>query len=128
MEVSRATEFLIDQKATVTAELTSDHYRRSPLIQGGAEIPCRVTSKCIHLVQELHKELKGKEILGYFVHAGVNDLTILSIVPAPKIRKKPEVQMKDIRIFFIRNQTERGKPDQTLHEEKVTNETVIIVN
>ena len=128
MEVSRATEFLIDQEATVTAELTSDHYRRSPLIQGGAEIPCRVTSKYIHLVQELHKELKGKEILGSFVHAGVNGLTILSIVPAPKIRKKPEVQMKDIRIFFIRNQIERDKPDQTLNEEEVTNETVIIVN
>lgn len=30
--------------ATVTAELTSDHYR-SPLIQGGIEIPYKVTAK-----------------------------------------------------------------------------------
>ena len=40
MEISRTTKFLIDRGATVTAELTSDHYRRSPLIQGGIEIPC----------------------------------------------------------------------------------------
>ena len=34
MEISRVTKFFIDRGATVTAELTSGYYRRSPLIQG----------------------------------------------------------------------------------------------
>ena len=45
MEISRATKFLIDRGANVTAQVTSDHYRRSPLVQGGIEIPCKVTVK-----------------------------------------------------------------------------------
>ena len=35
MEISRATKFFIDRGATVAVELTSEHYRRSPLVQGG---------------------------------------------------------------------------------------------
>ena len=34
-----------DRGATLTAELTSYHYRRSPLIQGGMEISCKITAK-----------------------------------------------------------------------------------
>ena len=45
MEISGDTKFLIDRGANVTAKVTSDHYRRSPLIQGGIEIPCKVTAK-----------------------------------------------------------------------------------
>ena len=45
MEISRATKFFIDQGAALTAKLMSDHYRRSPLIQGGMEIPCKITTK-----------------------------------------------------------------------------------
>lgn len=46
--------------------------------------------------------------------ANSNDLTIAasSIAPAPEIMKKPEVQIKDIRHFFIRNQTEKRIPRQ----------------
>ena len=118
MEISRTTKFLIDRGVTVIAELTSDHYRRSPLIQGGIEIPCKVTAKISgtvtnlliiekyrQLVQELYTEPKDKEILGSFLlaEANGNDLTIaaLSIAPVPKIKKKPEVQMKDIQSFLI---------------------------
>ena len=45
MEISRVTKFFIDRGATVTAELTREYYRRSPLIQGGLEIPCKMTAK-----------------------------------------------------------------------------------
>ena len=145
MEISRTTKFLIDRGATVTAELTSDHYRRSPLIQGGLEIPCKVTAKISgtvtnllimekyrQLVQELYTDPKDEELFGSFLHAEANGnaLTIAasSIAPVPKILKKPEVQMQDIRKFFNRNQTQRDKPDQTLNEEEMTNETVIIVD
>ena len=39
MEISRATKFFIDRGADVTAQLCSNHYRRSSLIHGGIEIP-----------------------------------------------------------------------------------------
>ena len=41
-EISRVTKFLLDRGAKMTTVLTSEHYRRSPLVQGGLEIPCRV--------------------------------------------------------------------------------------
>ena len=43
MEISRVTKFLLDRGANVFAKLTSTHYGRSPLVQGGIEIPCVVT-------------------------------------------------------------------------------------
>ena len=74
-EISRATKFLIDRGANVTVQVTSDHYRRSPLIQGGIEIPCKVTAKIsgtvinlmimekyTQLVQELYKNLRTKKV------------------------------------------------------------------
>ena len=42
MELSQITKFFIDSGAKVEAELSSTNYRRSPLIQGGLEIPCDV--------------------------------------------------------------------------------------
>ena len=43
MEISRVTKFLLDRGANVSAKLTSTHYRRSFLVQGGIEIPCVVS-------------------------------------------------------------------------------------
>ena len=43
MEISRVPKFLLDAGANVSAKLTSTHYRRSPLVQSGIEIPCVVT-------------------------------------------------------------------------------------
>ena len=37
MEISRVTKFLLDRAASVSAKLTSTHYRRSPLAHGGIE-------------------------------------------------------------------------------------------
>ena len=45
LEVSRVIKYLIDRGAEVTAQLTSTNYQRSPLIQGGLEIPCVVVAK-----------------------------------------------------------------------------------
>ena len=44
MQISRETKFFIDRGGSIIAELISDHYRRSPLIQDGIEIPCKVTA------------------------------------------------------------------------------------
>ena len=40
IEISRITRFIIARGAIVEAQLTAAHYRRSPLVQGGLEIPC----------------------------------------------------------------------------------------
>lgn len=42
-EILRITKYLLARGAIATVILTSDHYRRSPLVQGGLEIPCKVS-------------------------------------------------------------------------------------
>ena len=64
MEISRVTKFLLDRGAIVSAKLTSTHYRRSPLVQGGIEIPCVVTVSMSgtvinQLLMERYKQLVG---------------------------------------------------------------------
>ena len=46
-ELSRTLKFILDREARVFAVLTSTHYRKSPLVQGGMEIPCQVTVEII---------------------------------------------------------------------------------
>ena len=102
MEISRVTKFLLDRGANVSAKLTSTHYRRSPLVQGGIEIPCVVTvsmsgtvinqlllERYQPLVETLYTEPKEKEILGTFLqlkNTGEQDLAPV----APKQKKKPK--------------------------------------
>ena len=45
IEISRITRFIIARGAIVEVLLTAAHYRRSPLVQGGLEIPCSLTFK-----------------------------------------------------------------------------------
>ena len=40
-EISRATKFFMDLGGKVSVTLTSEHYRRSSLVQGGMEIACQ---------------------------------------------------------------------------------------
>ena len=77
-EISRITKFIIEQGATKDVELTSDHYRRSPLVQGGLEIKCKVTIKVPNatprqVTERYHALVKGlyvehKEKNYWFVH------------------------------------------------------------
>ena len=78
-EVSRITKFILDRGAVIAAEISSPHYRRSPLVQGGLEVPCKVKvitppsfnmnvlKKYEELVKELYVEPKHEDILGTFV-------------------------------------------------------------
>ena len=45
LEISGFTKFLLDRGATITVTLSSAHYRRSPLVQGGLEIPGVVNAR-----------------------------------------------------------------------------------
>ena len=42
MEISRITKYIIDRGAQVEVKVLGRHYRRSPLVQGGLEVPCRI--------------------------------------------------------------------------------------
>ena len=79
MEISRITKYILDRGAIVTAEVTSNHYRGSPLIQGGMEVPCRVDVN-IHptfnlrvlksyedLVRDRYVEPSNEKIIGTFI-------------------------------------------------------------
>ena len=82
MEISRSTTFLIDRGFTATISLSSTHYRRSPLVQGGLGIPCKmvitmdIRTKRQQEVLDRYKELvnnfyfeppDGEDIVGSFV-------------------------------------------------------------
>ena len=78
-ERNRITKFFIKRGGTVDVELTSDYYRRSPLVQGGQDIKCKVTVKVPNatprqvteryrvLIKDLYVEPKEEEILGSFI-------------------------------------------------------------
>ena len=65
----------------MSVTLTSDHYRRSPLVQDGIEVPCEVKASisgtCINLLliekykkltEDTYTEPQNKEILGYYLN------------------------------------------------------------
>ena len=131
MELSRVTRFLLDTAANVSAKVTSTHYRRSPLVQGGIEIPCVVTvfmpgtvinqllmERYNQLVETLYTEPKEEEILGRFlqlVNTGEQDQAPV----APKQKKKPKCppesdkNQKDIRSYFEATPRQATKKPET---------------
>ena len=93
----------MDRGAIASAQLTSEHYRRSPIVQGGMEIACKVRVKipgtCVNnllmkkykqLVHHLYIEPKDEEILGSFLQA--NETT--DGVEAQPASKKAKVKRK----------------------------------
>ena len=50
MEISRPTKFLLDRGAIIKSKLTGKKYRRSPLVQGGLEIPCTLIIEMLDTV------------------------------------------------------------------------------
>ena len=76
-EVSHITKFIIDRGATVSVVFTRTHYRRSSLVKGEFEIPCKVSvsmhgtclnllllERCKQLSEELFIEPKEETVLG----------------------------------------------------------------
>lgn len=136
-EISRPTKFLLDRGAKVEAELSATHYRRSPLFQGGLEIPCvvRVTmpgSIIGHLLLEEYEKMvirvycepKEEIIMGKFiesVNVGIVEQNQLNqnqpIRKKRKTERNPPVpKSKDIRSFFnktndITSKKKKSNPD-----------------
>ena len=118
MEISRMTKYFMDKGTTVTARLTEVHYRRSPLVQGGLEIPCKITvtisgavsnlfcmEKYKDIVTDHYIEPKSEEIMGSFIQA-INDAPhpVAASPKKKKVEKKKtdNARHKDIRDFFSR--------------------------
>ena len=75
-EISRVTKYFLDRGISMHCKLTSRHYRRSPLVQGGLEIKCevvinsratvlqsRLTARYLELVQNLYTEPVEERVL-----------------------------------------------------------------
>lgn len=119
MEISRITKFILDRGAVCTIKIRGKHYRRSPLVQGGLEVPCDVTISMIgsvvnhlllvkyeSLLKELYIEPKEEEIAGTFLSLHTNDSGELEPEERPR-RRRPtlqrqpkEVPSRDIRDMF----------------------------
>ena len=147
LEISRVTKFFIDRGATVIAELTTDYYRRSPLVQGGLEIPCKITAKIpgtvinllimekyIQLVQRFYTEPKDEEILGSYLQVEAAEIVVAAPRNLPVQKKKKQLDVprtKDIRKFF--NNEQNGRPGEGNNQAKKTTnkrkeEEVIVVD
>ena len=131
MEISRVTKFLLDRGANVSAKLTSTHYRRSPLVQGGIEIPCVVTvsmpgtvinqllmERYKQLVETLYTEPKEEEILGTFLqleNTGEQDLAPVAPKQKKKLKCPPESDknQKDIQSCFAATPRQAAKKLKT---------------
>ena len=123
-EISWPAKCLLDRGAAVKAVITCSYYGRSPLFQGGLEIPCSVTvsmpgairnnlllDRYTEPVTELYCEHKDEIIIGCFL-----SLTEQVSIETPQKRQKrvsvPEketIQCKNIRCL-ARHQEEQQEP------------------
>ena len=123
-ELSRITKFYLDRGASMHVELTSKHFRGSPLVQGGMEIAClvvtrmsstrrntKITEKYLTLVKELYAEPKEEQILGCFVDDIVNENNLAGAsTPSTENKQmketpRPKRKQQDIRTLFARKKT-----------------------
>ena len=125
-EISRPTKFLLDTGAKVSAQLTGTHYKRSPLFQGGLEIPCLVTvpipgsikgqmliQHYQQMVEELYCAPKEEVIMGSFLVVPTEDEPRLKKKKTTSTIKKTEKPKgcKDIRNFFHNSGRPRSNKD-----------------
>ena len=118
-ETLRVTKFFLDRWAIVSAQLTREHYRRSPVVHGGMEIACKVTAKIAgkcasillmekykQLVQQLYIEPKNEEILGSFLQANemIDGVETLLVLKKAKVkRKQTDKTVNRQKDIFLRN-------------------------
>ena len=120
-EISRPTKFWLDRVAEIVAEIGSSHYRRSPLIQGGLEIRCKVSAtlpgtirnhmflyQYKEFINKLYCEPKNEVIIGNFltsvpnknIHLNQPQQQQLAQKKVNQKKKNNEEQPTDIRNYF----------------------------
>ena len=93
-KISRVTKFLLNRGAVTYKEITLTHYERSPIMQGGLEILCKVTIKphgtvknhmlldrYMQLVSSLYCEPKEEVIMGSLL----TKTQVPALLPASRI-------------------------------------------
>ena len=122
MELSGITKLLNGRGARVEAQLSSTSYRRSPLIQGGLEIPCDgiVTIPGTidnQLICEKHVEPKEEVIVACFLEPNVLAQTGSSTIEnqqktnVPTNRKKKADKKKPSSSYDIRSLLLDSRPN-----------------
>ena len=136
-ELSRTLSFLLIRDAKIFADLKSTNYRRSPLVQGGLEIPCKITiqmsptiknskllDRLIELVGSVYTEPISPEIMGSFL---VNEIDIEDVANCSQDTRKPEQEKKtatskrsyDIRDMFSGKIPKKSRTKQdNIQQEK----------
>ena len=117
MEIGRITKFIIDKGTQVTVNIRGRHYRRSPLVQGGLEVPCEIKIAMVgsiinhhllvryeSLLKKLYIEPKDEEIIGVFLsirneHGNVNqeieiEIEAVQTEPFKKTGQKKKTEVK----------------------------------
>ena len=87
MELSRISKFILDKGAKIEVKLHKTRYRRSPVIQGGLEIPCdlviripktmesgELLKKYLKLFKNCYEEQQEIVILGTFFSKSVENI------------------------------------------------------
>ena len=124
-EISNAAKFLLDRGAQISAILTLTDYRKSPLVQGGLEIACKVIVKLsgtvrnhllmdryVKIVKVNYIEPKHEVILGYFIKKSstaaqpTNKNRNTWKTNNPNKKQKPN---HDIRSLFRREEEKRNE-------------------
>jgi len=117
MELSRITKFLLDRGACLHVELSSTHFRRSPLVQGGLEIACKVVvrmpatvknhmimDRYVELVKNRYTEPKDEVVLGSFLVSVPRPIVnAVKTNQKKKTLKRKSEKTVDIREMFKRN-------------------------
>ena len=139
MQISRASKFLMDRGAKFMVELVSTNCRCSPLVQGGLEIPAKITvtlpgtvsnhlliDKYKEIVTENYAEPKKEEILGSFLALPPEPIRKLKEQKStPKVTTKKEKRKtkgQDMRKLFrkIAEKNEKEDDEIDLRIEKKT--------
>ena len=143
MEIARVTKFLLDRGVVIIATLNTTNYRRSPLVQGGLEIACKVTvrvpgtiknymlmDRYLELVRTLYAEPKDEIILGSFLclldvpcASTNNEGRKKGKCPTPKKKQKPN---RDTKTMFLQNQRRSENNTENRRKSQDKNETIII--
>ena len=102
-EISRVTKYFLNRGASMYCRLSSEHYRRSPLVQGRLEIECevvinsratmlqsRLTAPYLDLVKDLYTEPAEGRVVGNLFNFAMT-LPPMVNTPAPVKRKKKAV-------------------------------------
>ena len=107
-------KFFVDSGAIVSAQLTSENYRRSPIAQGGMESQT-IPSACVNillmekykqLMQQLYIAPKNEKTLGSFLQANetIDGAEAQSVSKKAKVKRKQTDKtinrQKDIHHFF----------------------------